>query len=179
MDHSGIDSLLERYLELLDQYTKLTKMLNDHQKGMYQSLARANFSAERGMRYGPDFFDERSEASRVVAVRTSDEDVPSYALVSAAELLNVGNDADTSKGNFGVSKEGHRRPRDPLTWFGLMSPSTLRTAQIEAVLAVEVVPKLANVVEEMKSLEKQVRRARKKRMKAASEVSREQLQPKD
>lgn len=81
-----IDQLLEHYLELLDQYTTLRSQLSSLQssvsfaqlatltispideKQVYQNISRANFSAERGIRYGPDFYDERMQASRVCRV---------------------------------------------------------------------------------------------------------------
>ena len=58
MDTSAdtIDALLERYLSLLDEYTTLRAQLARLQTSMFQHLARANFSAERGLRYGPDFY---------------------------------------------------------------------------------------------------------------------------
>ncbi|KAK4156022.1 hypothetical protein C8A00DRAFT_41404 [Chaetomidium leptoderma] len=62
-----IDTLLEHYLALLDEYTALRAALNTLQAAMYQSLARANFSAERGVRhYGRDYYDARMQALRRV-----------------------------------------------------------------------------------------------------------------
>jgi hypothetical protein len=64
-----IDALLAHYLTLLDEYTTLRASLNTLQAGVYQSLARANFSAERGVRhYGQDYYDERTQASRRVHI---------------------------------------------------------------------------------------------------------------
>lgn len=70
MDHQQhIDSLLHRYLLLLDEYTTLRSRLSDLQTGVYQGIARANFSAERGLRYGRDQYDDRMQASRRVAIK--------------------------------------------------------------------------------------------------------------
>ncbi|KAL1843782.1 hypothetical protein VTJ49DRAFT_7492 [Mycothermus thermophilus] len=64
-----IDALLEHYLALLDEYTSLRGQLNTLQASMYQSIARANFAAERGVRYyGQDYYDERMQASRRVCI---------------------------------------------------------------------------------------------------------------
>lgn len=53
--------------------------------------------------------------------------------------------------------------RDPLNWFGILVPSVLRASQSEFEVAVmQVVPKLANVLKEMREVEIEVRRARKK-----------------
>ncbi|CAH0019032.1 unnamed protein product [Clonostachys rhizophaga] len=67
-----IDSLLESYLEFLDEYTRLRAQLSKLQAGVYQNIARANFSAERGLRYGQDQYDERMQASRLLRISAGD-----------------------------------------------------------------------------------------------------------
>ncbi|KAK3494420.1 uncharacterized protein B0T23DRAFT_108130 [Neurospora hispaniola] len=67
--NTQIDALLTRYLLLLDEYTTLRSSLSSLQAGTYQNLARANFTAERGVRYGKEYFDERMVASRRVVVK--------------------------------------------------------------------------------------------------------------
>ncbi len=69
-----MNELLQRYLTLLDEYTSLRTELSRLQTGVYQDLARANFAAERGMRYGADYYDERMQALRTLRV-----DVPTEA----------------------------------------------------------------------------------------------------
>ncbi|KAG6068915.1 hypothetical protein E4U32_006715 [Claviceps aff. humidiphila group G2b] len=64
-----IDLLLQRYLILLDQYTHLRAHLSRLQSSTFQDLARANFSAPRGQRFGQDQYDERMRASRRVRLR--------------------------------------------------------------------------------------------------------------
>ncbi|KAL2136321.1 hypothetical protein VTI74DRAFT_4355 [Chaetomium olivicolor] len=66
-----IDLLLEHYLSLLDEYTALRNTLHVLQANIFQNLARANFSADRGIRYyGQDYYDERMQASRRVTIST-------------------------------------------------------------------------------------------------------------
>ena len=65
---SSIDTLLERYLTLLDEYMALRAELSRLQTACFQHLARANFAAERGVRYGADFYDQRMRAVRTVAI---------------------------------------------------------------------------------------------------------------
>ncbi|KAK1727304.1 hypothetical protein CaCOL14_006390 [Colletotrichum acutatum] len=91
METNHVDSLLERYLVLLDEYTTLRERLSRTQAGMYQNIARANFSAERGVRYGPDYYDERMRASRTLELAVDDRGVPRFEVVRAAE----GDDAVT------------------------------------------------------------------------------------
>lgn len=74
-----IDALLERYLGLLDEYTALRADLARLQAQCFQHLARANFAAERGARYGADCYDERMQASRRVVVDVGDGSVSSAA----------------------------------------------------------------------------------------------------
>ncbi|VUC21426.1 unnamed protein product [Clonostachys rosea] len=77
-----IDSLLESYLEFLDEYTRLRAQLSKLQAGVFQNIARANFSAERGLRYGQDQYDERMQASRLLKIsvgeNSDDDSAPSF-----------------------------------------------------------------------------------------------------
>ncbi|KAI0480574.1 hypothetical protein GGR56DRAFT_687766 [Xylariaceae sp. FL0804] len=68
MEDDHIDRLLERYLHLLHDYTSLREQLSALQTDMYQSIARANFAAERGLRFGQDYYDDRMQASARVAI---------------------------------------------------------------------------------------------------------------
>ncbi|KAK1501399.1 hypothetical protein CTAM01_06124 [Colletotrichum tamarilloi] len=85
METNHIDSLLERYLILLDEYTALRERLSGTQAGMYQNIARANFSAERGVRYGPDYYDERMRASRTLELAVDDRGTPRFEVVKVVE----------------------------------------------------------------------------------------------
>ncbi|KAI1504163.1 hypothetical protein F5X99DRAFT_372693 [Biscogniauxia marginata] len=85
MDPDHIDTLLERYLHLLHEYTSLREQLSTLQAGMYQDIARANFSAERGMRFGRDHYDERMQASRRLAVALDDRGVPSFTAITTGD----------------------------------------------------------------------------------------------
>ncbi|KAI1167551.1 hypothetical protein F5B18DRAFT_602158 [Nemania serpens] len=68
MDQDHIDDLLEQYLLLLHEYTSLREELTTLQTGMYQNIARANFAAERGARFGQDCYDDRMQASSRLAI---------------------------------------------------------------------------------------------------------------
>ncbi|KAI0534654.1 hypothetical protein GGR58DRAFT_47466 [Xylaria digitata] len=74
MEQDYIDGLLERHLHLLHDYTCLREELTALQTGMYQNIARANFAAERGMRFGRDYYDDRMQASRRLAVSYKSRD---------------------------------------------------------------------------------------------------------
>lgn len=194
----AIDALLERYLSLLDEYTTLRAELGRLQAGMFQHLARANFSAERGMRYGPDSYDERMQAARRVEISSPEgegaapvfrvtpcdelsssgggtaedplSDPPAEARSEAedsAEPVPASSEEAKAQEDGGEAKRQGQRPRDPLRWFGVLTPMALRQTQGCAIEAVErVVPRLVSVSAAMQEVEIQVRRARKKRTKA-------------
>ncbi|KAK7717619.1 hypothetical protein SLS64_003114 [Diaporthe eres] len=195
MDPDTIDALLERYLALLDEYTTLRARLSQLQTGMFQHLARANFSAERGMRYGPDFYDERMQALRRVSIST-EGGLPIFTVSHSSRARGDDGDGDDdpsrqnppsdptppAEGEAAAAAEGEAGPkkqnaRDPLRWFGVLTPLSLRQTQACAAEAVEqVVPRLASLSAEMQDLEIQVRRARKKRAKERAAAMRQQQQ---
>ncbi|KAI1804406.1 hypothetical protein F4811DRAFT_520496 [Daldinia bambusicola] len=209
MEVDHIDTLLERYLHLLHEYTTLREQLSSLQTGMYQNIARANFAAERGIRFGQDYYDERMQASRRVAITTPEgdggrQDVPVFAVTAGSEPSSGTSEEDeTIIDDSGVVKEdvaskeggeeeeeeeeGEKREekgketpklsqkqaqKDPLRWFGLLTPMPLRQAQAQSIQAVEqVIPRIVSVNAQMANVEIQVRRARKKRAKAKAEAA--------
>ncbi|RDL34463.1 uncharacterized protein BP5553_07591 [Venustampulla echinocandica] len=193
-----IDRLLEQYLQLLDQYTTLRSSLSKTQSTIYQSIARANFSAERGVRYGADFYDERIQATRVCRVtvpghinsenptgtRTS---AAAYTVVSTACLEDDAASGMAKKDDIDPNeKENAReldeekdngqaetkpRSRDPIRIFGVFVPPALKLAQSEAVKMIEnIIPKLVSVDAEMKEVEIKIGRARKHRLKEQAKL---------
>lgn len=63
-----IDTLLETYLENLDQYTKLRDQLSKDLSNGFLSLAHANKNTTMGRRYGEENYDERIKAGRIVKI---------------------------------------------------------------------------------------------------------------
>ncbi|KAF4983874.1 hypothetical protein FZEAL_815 [Fusarium zealandicum] len=184
MEQPHIDGLLERYLGLLDEYTQLRKSLSQLQSGVYQNIARANFSGERGMRYGQDQYDQRMQATRLITIGVDEEELPGFAVVDALVEESVKEEPDTAKGstegpeqqddNDSSEKATLKKPKNPLHWFGLFAPMPLRAAQTQSVQAVEeIIPRLASVNAEMVSVEIEVRRARKRRAKAEAAAKKE------
>jgi hypothetical protein len=88
MDQSHIDALLERYLALVHEYSQLRDRLSTLQAGVFHNIARANFAAERGLRYGQDQYDDRMQALRTLEIRVADKTdgdaAPSFHLFDAA-----------------------------------------------------------------------------------------------
>ncbi|GAB1320696.1 hypothetical protein MFIFM68171_10906 [Madurella fahalii] len=217
METATIDSLLQRYLLLLDEYTTLRTTLSTLQADVFQSLARANFTAERGVRYyGQDYYDERMQAVRRLQINhgsfcTGENGlsisapvfkVEAYPAPASAPLAEGGTESVKDEGEGGGEdpegpgkQEGadadavgdekgqeelrpvgekaknkekpQKAPTDPLRWFGILTPLPLRQAQGQAIKSIEdIIPRLATVSAEMAGVELEVRRARKRRVKA-------------
>ncbi|KAL7923562.1 hypothetical protein ACQKWADRAFT_289993 [Trichoderma austrokoningii] len=187
MDQQRIDSLLERYLSLTDEYSRLREELTTLQAGVYQNIARANFSGARGMRYGQDHYDERMHALRVLDIELAGDNVPSFTMKSVDAPVEgaVGDDnkegEETEKEEAADSTEEQQtdqekknKTNNPLHWFGLLAPQPLRAAQTLSIQAVEeAIPRLVSVNAEMEHVEIEIRRARKKRAKAMAALAEE------
>lgn len=173
MDPSpNIDDLLKHYLALLDKYTTLRSDLSRLQSATFHNLARANFAAERGLRFGPDFYDERMQALRTARITSETPDSgPTFHVVVVPEAEKAAPGLEETSS----SKKQTGPPRDPIRWFGLLTPPALRQTQASAVEAVErVIPQLLTVEAEMRRVEIEVRRARKRRAKAEAAAAKGQ-----
>ena len=171
MEQQHIDQLLERYLSLLDEYTQLRQKLSQIQSVVYQNIARANFSGERGMRYGQDHYDERMQATRLLSINQDDSPSPDFSIcnfIDEDEEEELEKEKDGSEIGEKKTKEKKRnKNKNPLHWFGLFAPMPLRTAQAQSAQAVEeIIPRLVSVNAGMLETEIEVRRARKRRAKA-------------
>ncbi|KAG9498889.1 hypothetical protein J7337_009700 [Fusarium musae] len=179
-EQQHIDELLERYLSLLDEYSRLRQSLSRIQSDVFHDIARANFAGERGMRYGQDHYDERMQATRLLAIEQDASQSPTFSISPVPEEDNVvdkeqtssaekSDDASTTeaKETSSPGEKKRKQNKNPLQWFGLFAPMPLRTAQTHSVKAVEeVIPRLVSVNAEMLHVEIEVRRARKRRAKA-------------
>ncbi|KAK4138299.1 hypothetical protein BT67DRAFT_5737 [Trichocladium antarcticum] len=183
---SAIDALLQRYLLLLDTYSTLRAELNQLQASLFQHLARANFvAANRGQRYGQDYYDQRMQAQRRTTLTQGGgggggggvEGAPPVVMTvgvypppTAADGDDGDEKADSEENDQeerAAAPNPNPNPADPLRWFGILTPFPLRQAQGLAIQAVEeIIPRLANVSAEMAAVELEVRRARKRRAKA-------------
>lgn len=192
MAETDIDSLLERYLRLLDEYVGLQEKLSELHSGIFQNLAKTNFTAPRGVRYGQDYYDGRMQAVRKVALNRQDSSSPAFEITndktwSTAPELEPLAEAEVEakpdraeegeKGDNKKSQQQQKASGDPLRWFGILTPMPLRQAQKLAIESVEdIVPRLATVNTQMVAVELEIRRARKRRAKA-EKMNRHQDQP--
>ncbi len=141
-------------------------------------LAKANFSNLNRVRYGRDYYDERMQAS--TRVLCTDEDsfrtihLPTSEYSSSMEMKQAdsrsdpdGDHGDLQQTSVEVVKaetksEKQNRTSDPLNWFGILIPPALRVSQAAFQNAITMVPRLAALDQEMRALEIEIRRTRKK-----------------
>ncbi|CAL3968620.1 hypothetical protein PZA11_004642 [Diplocarpon coronariae] len=165
-----IDDLLTTYLFLLDTYTTIRAQLSAAQASIYLSLARANFHAERGVRYGQDFYDERAMLPARVCRITPDNGIHCFEVKHPAD---VSEDAETPRVSAAEHGDGGKQDRsyvpDPLRMFGLAVPNALRETQAQTRGLLDLVPRLLTVDARMRALEIEIRRARKRRVKLLGE----------
>ncbi|KAJ4422449.1 hypothetical protein N0V82_002899 [Gnomoniopsis sp. IMI 355080] len=172
-----IDALLEHYLALLDEYTTLRAELSRLQSATFQNLARANFTAERGVRFGQDHYDARMQAGRRVELRDTGANVTVEVVKVVAEPV-PGSETSGSEEKAQEEKPSAKgqNPKDPIRWFGLLTPLALRQTQASAIDTVDrVIPRLVAVDTEMRRLEIEVRRTRKRRAKAKAAAAKQDL----
>jgi hypothetical protein len=179
-----IDTLLRHYLVLLDTYTTLRTRLTALQASVNQQIARANFTSERGRRYGQDDYDDRMQASIQLVIaegssftisKTTEESVKEKD-PKPQEGKDAGDTDEKEAEQLDGEKQKRKKKNDPLRQFGVLVPQALRLAQSEAEkMVMEIVPQLVSVDQEMREVEIQVRRARKYTAKAESRARKEAL----
>jgi len=142
---------------------------------VHLNISRANFNAQRGFRYGRDSYDERMQAS--ARLNCTATPTPSFSILSSRVESSEDEEQSSQLGEAGEEEKSEEtanqsdnklNARDnPLRWFGILTPQTLRQAQNDAVQMVEtVIPALSSVDAELRDLEIQVRRTRKHYAKA-------------
>ncbi|KAH6712557.1 hypothetical protein BKA61DRAFT_86795 [Leptodontidium sp. MPI-SDFR-AT-0119] len=100
----AIDSLLARYLQLLDEYTSLRIPLSSLQSSVYTNIARANFQAERGVSYGRESYDRRvMQPGRLCRVMGDAED--GTVIFEIGKVVTSAGEEKIGLGKTGVSAE--------------------------------------------------------------------------
>ncbi|KAJ5738377.1 hypothetical protein N7493_001532 [Penicillium malachiteum] len=200
----SLDTLLERYLQLLDRQQQMQSELAKEMSSGFLSLAHANYLCPPGRRYGADYYDERMKANQRISIREAPENdeveyqflldsitqhlpdkpteiqlespipkFPQNAGTSHLELHTTGNDdlpgddPNVSRSSLEEEKKKERPKKfqsdDPIYWYGVLVPSSLRTAQKAFAGGIRrQVPELAAVTVEMRGLEQKIRHLRTK-----------------
>jgi len=163
-----LDKLLEQYLDLLDQYQEAQKQLSTRLSAGYMSLAKANFANNAGCRYGQDYYDERMQAHRVVDISSVSgdgrEEVLQFKCTQTPNLEGSERRTEPKEdnGHLALSDKESTVTNDPIRWFGVLVPPSLRSAQSSFIAVVQdSVPNLLNLQQEMRGLEIEIGRTRK------------------
>ncbi|CAI7630388.1 unnamed protein product [Penicillium viridicatum] len=210
-----LDTLLERYLHLLDRQQKLHSSLAKQLSSGFFALAQANFSSP-GRRYGPDYYDGRMKATRKISIQSErnteqsmndpQDEVDITALPDSAYTFSVkttpshlpeeedgNNETKASSPVLGGHLEAEEtrpaeaassepsdhagtettpvekpkpvskkfRSADPIHWYGILVPQSLRRAQDSFANAIDnQVPDLASTTVEMRALEQRISQLR-------------------
>ncbi|CCU81280.1 unnamed protein product [Blumeria hordei] len=173
-----IDSLLVHYLDLLDQYENLRKSLCKLQGSVLQNISKANFNANRGVRYGEELYDTRMQALRLCSTTKDEKKGTSIFTVDApiqpdlkidVESRDTGTKEPSIKPQGCPDKMNEKKGvtddilinRNSIRMFGILTPQALRLAQTDSVKMVEeIIPKIATVNAEMIKLEVEIYQAR-------------------
>ncbi|CAD6505474.1 BgTH12-00965 [Blumeria graminis f. sp. triticale] len=172
-----IDCLLVHYLDLIDRYEKLRKSLCKLQSSVLQNISKANFNANRGIRYGEDLYDTRMQALRLCSISKDEKNGTSIFTVDAPTQPDL--KIDLEPHDIGTKEHGRETKgcpdkmnenkgvtndflvnRNAIRMFGILTPQALRLAQTDSVKMVEeIIPKIATVNAEMIKLEVEIYRA--------------------
>jgi len=166
----SLDVLLERYLHLLDSYQTSRLNLTNQLCAGYFSLTQANFKSPNLVHYGQDSYDQRMQASAKIDIRNAyTATSPRVYLVTVpASLATISSESRSLTKPLIVAGEIQNEPSfrkatiekplcDPLNWFGILIPPTLRIAQASFKSALnEAVPNLINISVQMRDLEAKV-----------------------
>ncbi|KAL8853445.1 MAG: hypothetical protein Q9221_001762 [Calogaya cf. arnoldii] len=173
-----LDDLLGRYLGLVHRYTFLHQSMAKELASGFFSLARANFSNHNRVRYGQDLYDDRMQALTMFDINPSTDESSNSAdierllqgTISVTTTQQVNRDLESKRSV--VDEDATEAPADPdpklsisdpLNWFGILVPPALRASQRSFRNATtETIPLLANLSNEMKSIEIEIRRTRKR-----------------
>ncbi|KAF2679445.1 hypothetical protein K458DRAFT_445794 [Lentithecium fluviatile CBS 122367] len=178
---SKLDDLLEQYLHTLDAYQKAHQQLTAHLSSGYLYLAQANFNNAHG-RFGRDYYDERMQASRTVALSEHESKVV-FAIPTASETQTadagaespdnrstaeeVAAESQTTTSEPEVEKitstpSERKMLADPIRWFGILVPPALRSAQASFVSAVVgPISQLSTLAMDLRKQEVDIGRLRK------------------
>lgn len=152
MDSKKHDELVLQYLDTIDTYQSQKKQFSSELSAGYLALAQANFHSA-GVRYGKDFYDERMTAIKRIQLDPRSENTV-FSLKpreTADDVVEkpIDTQSSTIRRRKGAGpeteekveeeeakvdeKEVEKKPQidiqDPIRWFGILVPQSLRTSQ--------------------------------------------------
>lgn len=189
----NIENLLAEHLGLVDEYDQIRRSFCTLHTSAQQHLARANFTAARGIRYGKDLYDSRMQALRLCRIT---EDVEKSKLAFAIYMKDIEKEhqnlpleekvtknpvestyASSPKTASSADNTGEKTKAnasstipDPIRMFGILIPQSLRWAQGDFIKIVYLIPRLVEINVELAEIEVKIRRIQKYRAEAKAKA---------
>ncbi|KAI9927968.1 hypothetical protein ASPWEDRAFT_29358 [Aspergillus wentii DTO 134E9] len=108
----SLDTLLERYLCLLDRHQKLQADLGKRLSSGFFSLAHANYTCPPGRRYGADYYDERMKATRKMSLQSTPSQDKDECIAKKNDDSAEQDQSDNYKHTFAIQAVPDSRPSE-------------------------------------------------------------------
>lgn len=111
-----LDALWEKHLTLLDSYHQAQQQLARHFSSGFFDLAQATFKSTSRVRYGQEYYDDRTQATRRFEASTDDNDLPCLALKAddTSPPTDTSSEHSTKSGEKSSEKEaGEKKTEEP------------------------------------------------------------------
>lgn len=168
-DHE-LNNLLLSYLEFLDEYQALQNSLSKHLGSAFLSLSHARFVSHK--QFGSDYYDHRTKAISRVSLLHDEWNLRDHKPARTTDIASKVTGDVTIRNRkekpIAISQkpEGdneknlslvHDRAPDPIKWFGILVPPSLRESQCEFRKALDDMIQLVNIMRKLDSMEQHIR----------------------
>lgn len=204
--HNQLDVLWAKYFAHLEAYCQAQQSMQQHLSEGFISLAQANRYAAHGVRIGQDWYDERCKATARARVKVAETNQSYDCINTSIDIIHISqkrkvassssrakNPASASASSHDSTSDGkiarhdeksedeeYETQKDPITWYGLLPSSSLRSAQTSFVKVVKdldessdlsavnrsksdrsPISQACNAARAMRSIEAEIRKKRK------------------
>jgi hypothetical protein len=185
-----LDALWEKHLILLDSYHQAQQQIARHLSTGFFDLAQATFKSTTRVRYGQEYYDDRMQATTRFEASVDKQDTPRLASIvndtpspstkpankdptsteksphSNKETDEQGQEAKPeeqgSEDRAEDKQEAHSKVRNPLHWYGILVPPSLRSSQKSFIAAIQTpVIDAANSAQALHRIDMDIRKLRK------------------
>jgi hypothetical protein len=195
-----LDALWEKHLILLDSYRQAQQQIARHFSTGFFDLAQATFKSTTRVRYGQEYYDDRMQATTRFETSVDNQGTPRLALnvgatpspsTEPANTESTSNEKSPDSDKSSDEKEqenkaeerehedkpddkekAHNKVRDPIHWYGILVPPSLRSCQKSFISAIDdPIIHAANSAQalhridiDIRKLRKDIKKAEKKRV---------------
>lgn len=197
-----LDALWDKHLTLLDAYHQAQQQIARHFSSGFFDLAQATFKSTTRVRYGQEYYDDRMQATTRFEASIDNKDVSCLALrnndipsLSTKDMARETTKESTEKSQVPDKEpnkqthedkseeqeeniksedkeQAHTKIRDPLHWYGILVPPSLRASQKSFNSAIhDPVITAANSAQALRRVDMDIRKLRKDIKKAEKRVA--------